>query len=309
MLKIWMFFILGFLLTACSVALEHVPILTDDTIDSFVYVINGAQIEDIVNTHFDACIIDYSYDGTEAGKYSVQQIKQLKDHQILPIAYLSIGEAEDYRFYWNNSWYNDPPKWLGEENPNWEGNYSVQFWDEAWQTIIYDYIDKILEQGFEVIMLDKVDIFYDWFETYGLLSEQESAQRMITFVEAIGHYIKQKKGITDFKILSQNALGLLDFDTENKLKQSIWGVSIEELFYDNNGSQTDEQERQYRLERLEQLQNHEKIILVTDYVYPLQDIPSAFIQKTRNYGFIPYAADVSYQLDDLIVIDGLQPPN
>ncbi len=309
MLKIWMFFILGFLLTACSVALEHVPILTDDTIDSFVYVINGAQIEDIVNTHFDACIIDYSYDGTEAGKYSVQQIKQLKDNGTLPIAYLSIGEAEDYRFYWNNSWYNDPPKWLGEENPNWEGNYSVQFWDEAWQTIIYDYIDKILEQGFEVIMLDKVDIYYDWFETYGLLSEQESAQRMITFVEAIGHYIKQKKGITDFKILSQNALGLLDFDTENKLKQSIWGVSIEELFYDNNGSQTDEQERQYRLERLEQLQNHEKIILVTDYVYPLQDIPSAFIQKTRNYGFIPYAADVSYQLDDLIVIDGLQPPN
>ena len=309
MLKIWMFFILGFLLTACSVALEHVPILTDDTIDSFVYVINGAQIEDIVNTHFDACIIDYSYDGTEAGKYSVQQIKQLKDNGTLPIAYLSIGEAEDYRFYWNNSWYNDPPKWLGEENPNWEGNYSVQFWDEAWQTIIYDYIDKILEQGFEVIMLDKVDIYYDWFETYGLLSEQESAQRMITFVEAIGHYIKQKKGITDFKILSQNALGLLDFDTENKLKQSIWGVAIEELFYDNNGSQTDEQERQYRLERLEQLQNHEKIILVTDYVYPLQDIPSAFIQKTRNYGFIPYAADVSYQLDDLIVIDGLQPPN
>ena len=309
MLKIWMFFILGFLLTACSVALEHVPILTDDTIDSFVYVINGAQIEDIVNTHFDACIIDYSYDGTEAGKYSVQQIKQLKDNGTLPIAYLSIGEAEDYRFYWNNSWYNDPPKWLGEENPNWEGNYSVQFWDEAWQTIIYDYIDKILEQGFEVIMLDKVDIYYDWFETYGLLSEQESAQRMITFVEAIGHYIKQKKGITDFKILSQNALGLLDFDTENKLKQSIWGVAIEELFYDNDGSQTDEQERQYRLERLEQLQNHEKIILVTDYVYPLQDIPSAFIQKTRNYGFIPYAADVSYQLDDLIVIDGLQPPN
>src|SRR6056297_752385 len=276
-MKVWMSLFLGFLLTACAVAPEFVPVAPEKSIRSFAYVIDGAQIEEIADSDFDACIIDYSFDGSEEGKYFKQQIKQLKDKQILPIAYLSIGEAEDYRFYWNNAWTNDPPDWLGDENPNWEGNYSVQFWHEDWQAIIYEYIDQIIEQGFQAIMLDKVDIYYDWFETYGLLSEQESAQRMITFVEAIAHYIKQEKGITDFKLLSQNALGLLDFDTENKLKQSVWGVAIEELFYDNDGYQTDEQERQYRLERLEQLQNLEKTILVTDYVYPLHNIPAAFI--------------------------------
>lgn len=308
-MKVWMSLFLVLLLTACAATSGFILTVPETGIQSFAYVIDGAQIEDIANSGFDACIIDYSFDGTEAGKYTKEQINQLKNRQIIPIAYLSIGEAENYRFYWNNTWYNDPPAWLGQENPNWEGNYSVKFWDEAWQTIIYEYIDKILEQGFKAIMLDKVDIYYDWFETYELLSEQESAQRMITFVEAIAHYIKQEKGITDFKLLSQNALSLLDFDTENNLKQSIWGVAIEELFYDNDGSQTNEQERQYRLERLEQLQNHEKIILVTDYVYPLQNIPVAFIQKARDYGFIPYAADVSYQLDELIVIEELQPPN
>jgi endo-alpha-1,4-polygalactosaminidase (GH114 family) len=53
----------------------------------------------------------------------------------------------------------------------------------------------------------------------------------------------------------------------------------------------------------------EKIVLVTDYVYPLQDIPAEFIQRARDCGFIPYAADSSYQLDELIVIEGMQPSN
>jgi len=306
-MKMWMILFLVVCFSACSGAPGFLPIAPEQSIQSFAYLIDGAQIEAIANSDFDACIIDYSFDGTEAGKYTNEQINQLKVNQILPIAYLSIGEAEDYRFYWNNAWTNDPPEWLGEENPNWEGNYSVQFWHEDWQVIIFEYIDQIIEQGFEAIMLDKVDIYYDWFETYGLLSEQESAIRMIEFVEAISKYITETKGLDQFQILSQNALRIFDYDTGNKLKEALWGVSIEELFYYNDGSETDEQERQYRLAKLQQLHNFEKLVLVTDYVYPLQDIPAEFIQRVRENGFIPYAADLSYQLDGLIIIEGLQP--
>jgi len=306
-MKMWMILILVVFFSACSGAPGFLPIAPEQSIQSFAYLIDGAQIEAIANSDFDACIIDYSFDGTEAGKYTNEQINQLKVNQILPIAYLSIGEAEDYRFYWNNAWTNDPPEWLGEENPNWEGNYSVQFWHEDWQVIIFEYIDQIIEQGFEAIMLDKVDIYYDWFETYGLLSEQESAIRMIEFVEAISKYITETKGLDQFQILSQNALRIFDYDTGNKLKEALWGVSIEELFYYNDGSETDEQERQYRLAKLQQLHNFEKLVLVTDYVYPLQDKPAEFIQRVRENGFIPYAADLSYQLDGLIIIEGLQP--
>ena len=32
------------------------------------------------------------------------------------IAYLSIGEAEDYRFYWNKK----KPNWIVKKNKNWE---------------------------------------------------------------------------------------------------------------------------------------------------------------------------------------------
>ena len=87
-------------------------------------------------------VIDYSRDGTDAGTYSPSEISKIKSAGIIPIAYISIGEAEDYRFYWNNSWYVDPPEWLGRENPNWPGCYAVKYWYDEWKQIIFSYIDK-----------------------------------------------------------------------------------------------------------------------------------------------------------------------
>ena len=42
------------------------------------------------------------------------------------IAYLSIGEAEDYRAYWKSAWRTNPPTFLLGENPEWKGNYRVK---------------------------------------------------------------------------------------------------------------------------------------------------------------------------------------
>ena len=48
------------------------------------------------------------------------------------IAYISIGEAEDYRPYWRKEWGSKgkltaaAPAWLGAENPEWQGNYRVR---------------------------------------------------------------------------------------------------------------------------------------------------------------------------------------
>ena len=46
-----------------------------------------------------------------------EEIKKIKDSGKIPVAYISIGEAENYRFYWTDEWYNNPPEWLGKENP------------------------------------------------------------------------------------------------------------------------------------------------------------------------------------------------
>ena len=55
------------------------------------------------------------------------------------VAYISIGEAEDYRPYWRPEWGAKgkltaaAPTWLGIENPEWKGNYRVKYWNAEWQ--------------------------------------------------------------------------------------------------------------------------------------------------------------------------------
>jgi len=80
---------------------------------------------------------------------------------------MSIGEAEDYRYYWQSGWKVGNPSFLDKENPNWKGNYKVRYWDKDWQNIIYgndnSYLKKILDAGFDGVYLDIIDGF-EYFE-------------------------------------------------------------------------------------------------------------------------------------------------
>ena len=103
--------------------------------------LQNADPDVIAKSGIELVVIDYSRDGSEQGEYSLEEIRKMKDSGVIPIAYLSIGEAEDYRFYRKK-------EWLGKENPEWEGNYAVKYWDEEWKAILHTYLDKIIEQGF-----------------------------------------------------------------------------------------------------------------------------------------------------------------
>ncbi len=57
----------------------------------------------------------------------------------------------------------DKPDWLDKENPDWEGNYKVWYWEKDWQDIIFgndnSYLKKILNAGFDGVYLDIIDAF------------------------------------------------------------------------------------------------------------------------------------------------------
>ncbi|MBN2619881.1 endo alpha-1,4 polygalactosaminidase [candidate division WOR-3 bacterium] len=144
---------------------------------NFLYIINtGAYSskEDFINaleqTDYDVLIIDLFYEGSDI--LSTQDVAYLKEKSNggvrLVLAYCSIGEAENYRYYWSPSWDTDPPQWLAEENPRWPGNYKVRYWEPQWQEIIYgnddSYIRKILDAGFDGVYLDIIDAFEFWEE-------------------------------------------------------------------------------------------------------------------------------------------------
>jgi len=139
---------------------------------NFLYLINpskfsfkGEFVAAVKETNYDVIIMDMFFDGDF--RFTTIDIEKLKTKQNggkrLIIVYMSIGEAEDYRYYWQNKWKTDPPDWLDEENPNWAGNYKVHYWDAGWQSVIYgnddSYLKKIVGSGFDGVYLDIVDAF------------------------------------------------------------------------------------------------------------------------------------------------------
>ncbi len=192
----------------------------------------------------DLLVVDYSRDGSEARVLKPDEINRLRTRadgsKRIVLAYLSIGEAENYRYYWPERGLTGRPAWLGHENPEWKGNYNVRFWRSGWQKIIVrpsvsfldrllellhpsrrPYLDRILEAGFDGVYLDRVDAFDEW------KTENPSAQaEMVAFVGRISSYAKRRR--TNFLVVAQNGEELLQ---SPDYRHSLDAVAKEDLFY------------------------------------------------------------------------------
>jgi cysteinyl-tRNA synthetase, unknown class len=141
-------------------------------VKNFLYLINPSNystkndfIAAVTSTNYDLLIMDLYF--SDGNPFTYAEISQLKNKanggKRLVISYMSIGEAEDYRYYWQSSWSSNKPSWLDKENPNWTGNYKVKYWEKDWQNIIYgndsSYLKKILDANFDGVYLDIIDAF------------------------------------------------------------------------------------------------------------------------------------------------------
>ncbi len=135
---------------------------------AFLYLINPGKFPDkesyltaLAEAEHEMLIIDTGFSGDDL--LTSEDVKRLKKNGRPVLAYLSIGEAETYRPYWDPSWKQSPPPWLAEENPDWSGNIKVHYWEPAWQKIILGSpdaaLDKILDAGFDGVYLDIIDAF------------------------------------------------------------------------------------------------------------------------------------------------------
>jgi cysteinyl-tRNA synthetase len=142
---------------------------------NFLYLLNASGfrgIDDYLNslrsTRWDVFIIDAFFWGKLLTREQVQSLqKKPSGRGRLVLAYLSIGEAEEYRYYWRSEWKRRPPQFLERENPEWKGNYKVRYWMDEWQEIIcgkadgglFDksYLKRIIDAGFDGVYLDILD--------------------------------------------------------------------------------------------------------------------------------------------------------
>jgi uncharacterized protein (TIGR01370 family) len=187
-------------------------------------------------------VIDYAVDASNGTRpHTPAELNVMRGGQDkLIVSYLSIGEAEDYRPYWQSSWDSNPPDFLSGANPEWPDNYKVKYWDPAWQTIMFQYVDQIIASGFNGVYMDIIDAYQYW-EDIDPVPGMDYAQEMADFVAAIRAHAEAKLAslgdTRDFVIMGQNAEDLIENAT---YRDAIDGMGKEDLrFYYENGHEDD----------------------------------------------------------------------
>ncbi|MBI5324941.1 MAG: endo alpha-1,4 polygalactosaminidase [Ignavibacteriae bacterium] len=259
----------------------------------WAYQLQNADIAAIANeNNIKLIVFDYSLDGTDETKFTKQQINEIKNSGMYAISYISIGEAEDYRYYWKQEWKLNPPRWLGPENPNWLGNYKVKFWLKEWQDIVFDYIDTIISQGFDGIYLDIIDGWYYWAEENQQKPDADSL--MCRFVINIRNHVNTIKGNLDFIIIPQNGENII-FSTNvteqlrSQYLNSINAIGIEDVFF--YGDKDEDNDFNPDLSRLETIQNY---LSAGKQIYSIEYLTEEgkIIQYQNESGkksFVPYS--------------------
>ncbi len=263
--------LVAMLLVIASLAVPNVP---------FFYMLQDMAPEK-VPAETKLLVIDATTDGLNF--LTPAELERYKAPGRKILAYVSVGEAEDYRYYWKDL----PKDIILGENPDWPGNYTIKYWDPRWHQVIKDYISRVLAIGFDGVYLDKVDAYWDVVK-YGF-NEDEAAGWMRDLVEDI------RRAFSDTIIYIQNGDDLmLRFPG---LAEEVDGMGIEDLFFDGRKIQP----WQYVIERLMGiliLRHAGKPVFVIDYVWDGKKdaVTSAFCYRCRFFGFSCYAAGVDRSL-------------
>ncbi len=245
-------------------------------------------------------VTDYSVDGSDAGAFTAADLGVLSQDGGRPVlSYLSIGEAEDYRDYWDPSWDADgdgepdagAPDWLGPMNPEWEGNYKVRYWDSGWQDILLGdggYLEQITDAGFDGVYLDIIDAYFYWSEdadAADLRPMEDTADDMIALIEAIGDAGREAN--PDFEVFPQNGefVGYDAGDQMDRLLDAIDGFGVEDVFCPGDAEEDNPFEPdESRLEVLDELIDNDKVVLSVDYLTD-EDLADQFLEGAADHGF------------------------
>lgn len=252
---------------ATSVSAHAAPPRADlSGIRNWGYQLQEIEPDRVAASPYDLMVIDFAHSAEQPfGPAEVALMQRKPDGQRrIVLAYLSIGEAEDYRSYWQPGWSTNAPAWLGKENPDWPGNYTVRYWDPQWQGFILGkpgaYLQAILDAGFDGVYLDRIDAFEGADTT---LPRAARMQAMADFVAAIGRY--GRKHNPGFIVVGQNGEELL---ANAVYADAIDAVAKEDLLFglSGDGALNSKSELRASLTPLQKFQATGKPVFLVEYL-------------------------------------------
>jgi cysteinyl-tRNA synthetase len=161
----------------------------------------------------------------------------------LLLAYIDIGQAENYRDYWKSDWKKptkgapgQPDFLLAIDPDGWNGSYQVAFWDPRWQEIWLGpegTIARLAQLGFDGIYLDWIDAYTDsQVVRAARRAGLDPALEMVQFIERLGN--AGRKITPDFLVVAQNASELIDA-APDRYARAIDALAVEDTWYYGKG--------------------------------------------------------------------------
>ncbi len=274
-------------------------------IASWGYQLQNLDLDNAAHSPFDLLVIDTTLDGSDETTLTAAQIERLKrksdGNRRLVLAYLSIGEAESYRTYWDKQWKRNKPEWLLGENPEWKENYAVCFWHPGWQAIMCGSpearLDMVMAAGFDGVYLDKCDVYEDLKRRYKSVagSRPDIEADMVAFIAQLSAYAKARNPA--FMVVMQNAEELLERDD---LRANLDGVAKEELVYGGYGPEKLNPADDFKSSRglLDLMRRDSKLVLVVEYLDD-QTKANHASELLAPLGFVLYVAPKDRELKRL----------
>ena len=264
---IWLPTALVLFLTACGALVKRteetsrvvndpVQKMTIDNVQFWAYNIQNVntqdQQEELIGTHFDLYVLEPVV--TEAGEEDFNitgLIDQIRQHNIhtrgidpIILAYIDVGQAETWRWYWDSTWRIGDPEWVTGEDPDgWEGNLPVAYWNSTWEDIvIYGYegksqVEMSLQAGFDGIYMDWIEAFSDENVVHQARTEGiDTAEAMFNFIKKIRTYAREQSSNAnpEYLIIAQNASDLYE-ENPGRYRTLIDAIALEAIWFDGDG--------------------------------------------------------------------------
>lgn len=310
------------------------------TVRSWAYQLQSIDLDALARSPFDLLVIDYSLSGEDRRRLTPAEVRRLQrrpdGRRRIVLAYMSIGEAEDYRFYWSKDWLESaeaasgapkaappqPPRsdetesdasppterwlsasappWLHAENEQWSGNFLVHFWDRAWQDVIFgkpaSYLARIMDAGFDGVYLDRVDAYYEFQD-----ERPQAGAEMVDFVVRLSAFAKSAR--PGFLVVAQNGEELL---VNPAYLAAIDAIAKEDLLFGSpdEGAPNSPAQIANSLTWLGSASRAGRRVLVVEYLDDTQLIAEASAELER-LGFVAYFAP---RLLDRLVLPATQAP-
>jgi cysteinyl-tRNA synthetase len=218
---------------------------------TWMYQIQGLDedgaVETLAESEYPMLVLEPGNNFRENAGDTVTMISQLRylpdGKKRLLIAYVDIGQAEDYRDYWQPEWVaptaDKPgmPDFLVTIDPDgWSGNYPVAYWDQRWKALWLGddgIVAQLARLGFDGIYLDWVEAYDDeMIQARAAQEHRDAPMEMIRFVAELGAAGRAVR--SDFLVIVQNAPYLIDADSQ-QYSHSFDALAVEDTWFHGAG--------------------------------------------------------------------------